>query len=122
MTATLLNAYGWHWITKPSDWDDEHFPCESLNVPNMGTFIKLKAYISTILEIPYEWIYKVNPSEDTKYLDIIFNKEAMDTDKLTSTIIMCDNRWGPCKVGLYSECSDDEYGYESVYLKVSIKL
>lgn len=121
MTGEILTAYGYTWITKPSNWDDEHYPCESLHIPNMGTFIKLKVFVNVLLEIPYEWIYKVKFNSETKYLDIIFDKCALNTDRLTATIIMCDNRWGPCLVSLYSEYSDDEYGHESVFLKISIR-
>lgn len=122
MTREILTAYGQMWITKPDWWDDEHCPCESLIIPDEGTFIKLDVFVSELLEVPYKWIHDVRFNSDTRYLDIIFDKCALNTDQLTATIIMCDNRWGPCLVGLHSEYSDDEYGYETVYLKVSINV
>ena len=122
MTAELLSAYGQNWITKPNWWDDEHYPCESLHIPDMGTYIKLSVFVMEILEIPLKWIYKVEVNSETKYLDIILDKYALDTKKLTATIVMCDNRWGPCLVGLYSEYLDDCYNSEKTFLKISIKL
>lgn len=117
MELQILDVYGCKWITVPEDYDTNN--CETLNIPDMGVFMKLSAWVSNTLEIPYGWINNVYYEKNR--LHIVLSKEALDTHRLTGTIQMCENRWGPCLVGLYEAYSDDEHGYATTYLKISIR-
>ncbi len=116
MRSIIIDAHGQKWITLPETWDNDYF--EVLSVPGEGKFMKLRTFVEEILELPKGWILDVIPKENNE-LDIIFDNKALDKYALTYTIIMCNNNYGPCLMGLYQMPSNDCV-YGETYLKITI--